>query len=218
LHAVREREQGEKAMRFPAILALALSASLANMAPGRAQPAFNPDPAAIRPGTYEVDPSHAKVTWTVSHFGLSLYRGQLTDLTGKLSIDPKEPERAVLQVTIPMDKGGTFHEGLDAHLRTADFFDVPNHPEARFSSSRVERLDERRARVTGDLTLRGVTKPVAFIGTFNAAGVHPVTKRYTIGFDGQTTIRRSEFGVSYAVPAVGDEVRLDLAVEFQILE
>ncbi|MBD0270898.1 MAG: YceI family protein [Acetobacteraceae bacterium] len=207
-------------MKMGPIVGLALSAVVAGSAPGRGEPprGFDADPAAVRAGTYQLDAAHGKITWAVSHFGLSWYRGQFVDLSGRLTIDPGQPERATLQVSVPLDKAGTFHEGLDAHLRNADFFDVPNHPTATFRSTRIERLDERRARVTGDLTLRGVTKPVAFVGTFNAAGVHPVTKRYTIGFGGEATVKRSEFGMAFAVPAVGDEVRLDLDVEFQLLE
>ena len=205
-------------MRTTGILGLAFAAFLIAIPPGQGEEArrFNPDPAALRAGAYELDPSHSKITWTTSHFGLSRYRGQFAGLSGRLRIDPEDPERAVLQVVVPIDGVGTFHPGLDAHLRTADFFDLPNHPTATFASTRIERLGERQARVTGDLTLRGVTRSVAFLGTFNTAGIHPVTSRYTIGFDGEAVIRRSEFGMTYAVPAIGDEVRLDLEAEFQI--
>jgi polyisoprenoid-binding protein YceI len=207
-------------MRLSAVFGLALSVLVAGVVPGRSEPprGFSADPAAVRAGTYQLDAAHGKITWTASHFGMSLYRGQFVDLSGRLSLDPERPERAALQVSIPLDKVGTFHEGLDAHLRNADFFDVPNHPTATFTSTRIERIGERQARVTGDLTLRGMTKPVTFVGTFNAAGIHPVTKRYTIGFGGEATIKRSEFGIVFAVPAIGDDVRLDLDVEFQHLE
>jgi polyisoprenoid-binding protein YceI len=181
------------------------------------QPKFDPDPSGIRPGIYELDPAHSKITWTTSHFGMSHYRGQFVALTGRLTLDPKEPERANLQVVVPMDKVGTFDPELDKRLHT-DFFDVARHPTASFTSTRVERLGQRQARVTGDLTLRGVTKPVTFTVTFNAAGIHPVTKRYTIGFDGETTIKRSEFGVTALVPAIGDDVKLDIEAECRILE
>jgi polyisoprenoid-binding protein YceI len=207
-------------MKLSAIIALAFSALVVGAAPGRGEPprGFDADPSAVRAGTYRLDADHGKVTWTVSHFGLSWYRGQFVDLSGRLNVDPGAPERATLEVSIPLDKVGTFHAGLDAHLRNADFFDVPNHPTATFRSTRVERLGERQARVTGDFTLRGVTRPVAFVGTFNAAGVHPITKRYTIGFGGEATVKRTDFGVAYGVPAIGDEVRLDLDVEFQLQE
>ena len=207
-------------MRLSAVFGLALTALVAGVAAGRSEPprGFDANPAAVRAGTYRLDAANGKITWTVSHFGLSLYRGQFVELSGRLSLDPERPERAALEVSVPLDKVGTFHEGLDAHLRNADFFDVPNHPTATFASTRVERLGERQARVTGDLTLRGVTRPVSFVGTFNAAGMHPITKRYTVGFGGEATVKRSHFGIAFAVPAIGDDVRLDLDVEFQLLE
>jgi polyisoprenoid-binding protein YceI len=207
-------------MRLSAVFGPALSALVAGVAPGRGEPprGFSADPAVVRAGTYRLDAAHGKITWTVSHFGMSLYRGQFVDLSGRLILDPERPERAMLRVSVPLDKVGIFHEGLDAHLRNADFFDVPNHPTATFASTRVERTGERQARVTGDPTLRGVTKPVTFVGTFNAAGVHPITKRHTVGFGGEATVKRPDFGMVFAVPAIGDDVRLDLDVEFQLLE
>ncbi|MFZ6762957.1 YceI family protein [Pseudoroseomonas sp. WGS1072] len=190
------------------------------LSPVAAQPAapFNRDPAAVRAGTYVLDSDHGKITWTVEHFGLSRYSGQLTEVRGELTLDPAALERSSLRVTIPMGKGGTLHEGLDHHLRSADFFDVERHPEARFVSTRIERTGERTARITGDLTLRGVTRPVSFEAVFNAAGVHPVSQRYTIGFDGRATLQRSQFGVDYVIPAVSDTVELHLEGEFQIVE
>lgn len=207
-------------MRLAAVFGLALSALVAGtaLAQNESGSAFSPNPAAVRAGTYRLDPAHGKITWTVSHFGLSWYRGQFAELSGRLRIDPNAPERTALQVTVPLNKVGTLDAELDAHLLNADFFDVANHPTATFTSTRVERVGERQVRVVGDLALRGVTKPVAFVGTFKAAGVHPLTKRYTVGFAGEAIVKRSEFGVNYALPAVGDEVRLDLDVEFQLLE
>jgi polyisoprenoid-binding protein YceI len=141
---------------------------------------FNPDPSAVHAGNYELDPLHSKITWTTSHFGLSRYNGQLADVTGRLNIDPKQPERTTLQVTLPMDKGGTFQSNLDERLRT-EFFDIGTYPTATFSSTRIAPAGERQVRVTGNLTLKGTTKPVTFDATFNAAGIHPVSKRHTIG-------------------------------------
>ena len=202
------------------LLLAALAASPLALSPLVAQPAasFNRDPAAVRAGTYVLDSDHGKITWTVDHFGLSRYSGQLTEVRGELTLDPAALERSSLRVTIPMGKGGTLHEGLDHHLRGADFFDVERHPEARFVSTRIERTGERTARITGDLTLRGVTRPVSFEAVFNAAGVHPVSQRYTIGFDGRATLQRSQFGIDYVIPAVSDAVELHLEGEFQIVE
>jgi polyisoprenoid-binding protein YceI len=207
-------------MKRAASVGWVLAAFSLPAASGRAQPppAFNSDPAAVRPGTYALDPAHGKITWSVTHFGLSRYQGQFVGLSGRLTLDPQAPERSSLEVAVPLAKVGTLDAALDAHLLNADFFDVPNHPTATFTATRIERLGERQARIAGDLSLRGVTRPVAFVGTFNTAGVQPVSKRYTLGFDGEATVRRSEFGIDYGLPAVGDEVRLALEAEFQLVE
>jgi polyisoprenoid-binding protein YceI len=196
-------------------VAMMLSSFVVGIAYG--QPAFNPDPSAVHPGTYELDPAHSRITWTTSHTaGLSHYSGLFIQLDGRLTIDPKQPETAALQVAVSMDKGGTFDSALDERLHK-DFFDVAKHSTAKFVSTRIERRGERQALVTGDLTLKGVTKQITFTGTFNTAGIHPVNKRYTIGFDGETTIRRSDFGIT-AFPSIGNEVHLAIEVEFRIVD
>lgn len=205
-------------VRNTLLAGLMLAALSALPVAAQPQSPFNPDPMALRAGTYTLDPAHGKITWSVMHLGLSRYQGQIAGVKGELQLDPKAPEKSTLLVTIPMDGGGTFDSELDAHLRSADFFEVAKYPTATFTATRIERTGERGARVTGDLTLRGLTRPVTFEAVFNTAGIHPVTKRYTAGFDGTTTIRRSEFGMSYMVPGVSDEVRLHLAGEFQLSE
>ena len=137
---------------------------------------------------------------------------------GELELDPKDPSRSRLTVRIGTASIDALHERLNAHLRGADFLDTARFPTATFVSTAVERTSPTTARVTGDLTLRGVTKPVAFDAIFNQAGSHPVDKRYTVGFDGRTVIKRSEFGISAFLPALGDEVTLRLEGEFKAAE
>ena len=174
------------------------------------------NPSTVRAGSYELDPLHSRVTWTTNHRGFSNYSGLLADLTGRMTLNPAEPDRTSLTVTIPMDRGGTFQSNLDGVLQST-FFESGRYPTATFASTRVERINERQARVTGDLTLKGATNTVTFVGTFNGAGVHPDSKRYIIGFNGDTTIRRSAFGIT-AAPVIGDEVRLSLEAEFFAVE
>jgi polyisoprenoid-binding protein YceI len=154
---------------------------------------------------------------TTSHFGLSRYSGQLVELRGRLNVDTSDPTRSFLAVTIPMDKGGVFQANLDKRLLT-EFFDTANHPASTFTSTAVERIGDRQVKIIGDLTLKGVTKPVTFTGVFNGSGIHPVSKKFTIGFNGETTIKRSEFGVTALIPAIGDDVRLLLEAEFALPE
>lgn len=172
-------------------------------------------PAQAKAGAYTLDADHSKVTWSVNHLGFSTYVGQFHGVTGALKIDPANLAAAELQVTIDTNLVGTFSSGLDAHLKTADFLDTAKFPTATFKSTKVVRTGDRTADVTGALTLHGVTKPVVVHATFNQAGVNGVDKQYSLGFDGKAVIKRSEFGIATYIPAVSDEVTLQLAAEFK---
>lgn len=174
------------------------------------------DIAAIPAGTYVLDADHGKISWSVSHLGFSTYRGQFPALEATLTLDPARPEDAKVSATIDLTRQGTLNDALDAHLKTADFFDVANHPQARFVTDRVTILDADSAVVDGQLTLRGVTRPVRFAAEFNKAGVNPLDKRFSLGFDGYAAVRRSDFGVDYALPMVSDTVNLHLEGEFKL--
>lgn len=196
-------------------LIAATLAMAAIAAPAVAQPSpFTANPAEVQSGRYTLDPAHGKITWSVSHMGFSTYVGQFHDVAATLVLDVKNPAASTLDATIGIKSAGTFSQGLDQHLQTADFFDAANHPTARFTATRITLVDARNARIDGQLTLRGVTRPVTMTARFNQAGVSPVNKRYTIGFDGEATIKRSEFGVNYGLPFVSDAVTLKLEAEF----
>lgn len=172
------------------------------------------NPHQVAPGTYEADPGHTRITWSVKHLGFSTYSGILPAITGTLSLDPKAPDASHVEVTIPVDKLGTLDPVLDGHLRAGDFFDVANFPTATFKSTRIEAKGDE-ARITGQLTLRGVTKPVTLEAEFNKAGIAPTDKTYTVGFDAKAKIRRSDFGMTAFLPMVGDEVELRIKAEFK---
>ena len=172
----------------------------------------------IPAGTYVLDPAHGKITWSVSHMGFSTYTGQFAGVTATMELDPASPETSELEAAIDVNSVGTLNEALDNHLKTPDFFDVANFPQASFTASSIELTDADSAIVSGDLTLRGVTKPVSFTADFNKAGVNPLDNKFSLGFDGYTTIQRSEFGVSYGVPMISDEVELHLEAEFKLAE
>jgi polyisoprenoid-binding protein YceI len=199
-----------RALAFSAAAALLVSFSAV-----QAQDAFNRNPAEVRAGVYTLDPAHSKITWSVSHLGFSTYVGQFAGANGTLTLDPKNPAASKLEVKVNTADVGTLHPQLDAHLKTADFLDVAKHPTATFKANRVTVTGERTADIAGELTLRGVTKPVTIKAVFNQSGVNPLDKTYSLGFDGEAKIRRSDFGVSYAVPAVSDEVVLKLEAEFK---
>jgi len=172
-------------------------------------------PAEVRAGVYNLDSDHGKITWSVGHLGFSTYYGQFVNVQATLNLDPANPSASTLTATIPLTDVAPNSDGLKAHLQTPDFFDTANHPTATFRSTRIviDPSDPTEADVHGELTLRGVTKPVVMEVEFNQAGPS-MGGVYKVGFDGEATIRRSEFGVNFALPAVSDEVKLHIEGEF----
>ncbi|GJD57255.1 YceI family protein [Methylobacterium dankookense] len=199
--------------RTPILLALGLLLA----APAAAQNADGPttDPTQVRPGAYVLDSAHGKITWSLSHLGYSTYYGQITDVTGQATLDPKAPANSRLSVSVGIDSVSGLNPKLDAHLKTPDFFDTQKFPTATFTATAVEPTSPTTARILGDLTLKGVTKPIALDATFNQAGISPVDKKYTVGFDGRAVIKRSDFGINAFLPILGDEVTLRLEGEFK---
>lgn len=174
---------------------------------------LHPGPAAAQQERYVFDPAHTNILFFVSHLGFSRMQGEFHEFDGAFVFDRSDPARSSVEVTIWTASVDTDHDGLNEHLRAADFFSVEEHPTMTFASNRIERTGDHTARITGDLTLLGVTKPVTLDVTFNKAGVHPVSGKYVAGFSGRTTIKRSDFGMTYGVPGVGDEVEIMLEVE-----
>lgn len=203
-------------MRLVSRTVIAAAASLSLLAGGAAvaQAVLTQNPAEVRAGTYKLDPAHGKVTWSVDHMGFSTYVGQFVNARAELTLDPANPSASRLTATIPLTEVDTNSDGLDAHLQTADFFDTANHPVATFVSRSVtvDAEDSSEAVVVGDLTLRGVTRPVTMAVEFNQAG--DSMGAYKAGFDGEATIRRSDFGINYGVPVLGDDVTLHIEGEF----
>ena len=208
------------------IVAAALIVGLVSPAfPASAQRAAPPaqtdttsDPGRVKPGEYVIDSDHSKITWAVSHLGFSMYRGQITGVTGTMRIDPTTPGTTALTVSIPLRNVTSLNKELDDQLAGKDWFNVAEFPNATFQASRVEVTGLRKARILGDLTLKGVTRRIVIEARFNAAGTHPVDNRYTVGFDGRTKFKRSDFGLSTFVPAISDEVILQLEAEFKAVQ
>ena len=166
----------------------------------------------ITAGQYAVDPSHSQVTFTVNHLGFSTYRGTFGEVTGSMAIDPKMPAKAKVVIDIPMKGLVTTVPKLTEHLLAPDFFDAAKYPTARFVATSV-RPSGKRAKIAGNLTIKGVTKPVVLDAAFVGAGT--MMGKRTVGFDATTTIRRSDFGVSYGIPLVPDAVPLQISVAFE---
>ena len=205
-----------------AALALAVVAVPVVIAQNAPQVPGAPDKARVAAGSYAADAGHTMVVWEVDHFGFSNYTGIFGDVTGTLVIDPANPAASKVDVTIPVAKVTTASSGLTGHLLRAgkdggkpDFFG-PAPADAKFVSTRVVLDDDGdEARVTGNLTLGGVTKPVTLDVDFHGAGTNPYNKKATIGFEAEGKIRRSDFGIAYGIPAVSDEVELEIHAAFE---
>lgn len=204
-------------MRFAAIafVALASTALIAQQAPKG--PPGSHDPAAVAAGSYAVDPNHTLIEWTVDHLGFTPYFGLFGQTTGTLTLDPARPNEAKVDVTIPVSKVLTTNPALTAHLlrapkegAKADFFG-PSPADAHFVSTKVTTNGES-AKIEGNLTLNGVTKPVTLDAKFYGAG--KMGGKDNVGFTAMTTLRRSEFGVAYGIPMVSDEVKLKISAAF----
>ncbi|WP_086607444.1 YceI family protein [Erythrobacter donghaensis] len=198
-----------------------IAAAPAIFAQGAPQVPGAADPSRVTGGTYTADPSHSLIAFEVNHFGFNDYYGLFGDVAGTLKLDPANIAAAKVDVTIPVASVTTASKGLTDHLLRPgkdggkpDFFGPAPAP-ARFVSTSVERTGDMTANITGNLTLNGVTKPVTFEAEFTGAGANPFNKKETVGFEAETSIKRSDFGVNYGIPMVSDEVELDISVAFE---
>lgn len=170
-------------------------------------------------GTWELDPSHTRVGFRVAHMMVSSVEGNFPDVTGKLAMDDGKPSTAEVTVEVQMSTVDTHNDQRDEHLRTSDFLDVENHPTMTFTSTSLKTKRDGFA-LTGDLTIRGVTKEVTFTGSGLDRIVVDPWGNERVGARATTTIDRQEFGVSWnqALEAggllVGDELDLRIDVEF----
>lgn len=174
-------------------------------------------------GTYKLDKHHASLTFTVSHLGFSNYTAQFTVFDATLELDPKNPASAKLEATIDptsLDLPSP-PDGFKDELTGPNWLDAAKFPQMTFKSTSVEPTGDKTAKVTGDFTLHGVTKPVTLEVMFNGgypglAGIDPNAR---IGFSAKGVLKRSEFGIAYGVPAPGttmgvsDEVQIAIEAE-----
>ncbi len=164
--------------------------------------------------TYTLDPGHTQVDFRWSHMGFSTPAAAIHVTDGVLKFDPDAPTRASVALTMPINTIDTRVPDLDKHLMSADFFDAAKYPTASFKSTKVEREGNgNKYKIHGNLTIKGVTKPVVLDATLNHAGEHPMMKVPAVGFDATTQIKRSDFGIAAFVPAVSDNIDIRITTE-----
>ncbi|HEX5615529.1 MAG TPA: YceI family protein [Acidimicrobiia bacterium] len=168
-------------------------------------------------GSYTIDPTHSRIGFVARHAMVTKVRGSFNDFAGAGYFDADDPAASSVELTIQAASIDSRNADRDAHLRSNDFFDMEHHPEIRFSSTAIEALDAQSYRVTGDLTIKGVTKPVAIDFAFTGTAVDPYGNQ-RVGFEGTTTVNRKEWGVSWnaALDAGGVLVSEKVALEFEI--
>ncbi len=168
-------------------------------------------------GRYRIDPIHSRIGFVARHAMVTKVRGSFHEFDGSGFFDADDPTRSTIELTIDAKSIDTGNADRDSHLRSNDFFDMDSHPTIHFKSTKVEPVGEDRFRVTGDLTIRGVTKPVTV--DFTLTG--PVTDTFgnqRIGLEGTTKINRKDWGVSWNAPLeaggllVSDEITLEFDV------
>ena len=191
---------------FAAAFALSLLASPAFAADDMPKPSTSL--AGVPGGRYDIDPGHTSVTFSLNHLGFSNYVGRFNKVEGMLMYDMADPLKSAVKVTVDIASIDTNHDVLEEKLKGEHWFDAAKFPTASFTSTKVEKLSDSKAKVTGDLSLHGVTRPVVMDVTFNGTAINPFAKGQTMGFSAMTKIKRSDFGIDSYVPAVGSEERL----------
>jgi len=162
---------------------------------------------------YTFDTVHTQILFFVSHIGFSVSEGEFIDFGGHYNIDREHPENSSVEVIIDTSSIDMDDEKWDDHMKNKDFFNVEKFPEMTFKSTAVKVTGENTAEVIGDLTLLGVTKPVTLNVTHNKTDFHPYSGKMVSGFSATAQLKRSEFGMTYGLPGVGDDVEIRIEVE-----
>ena len=165
------------------------------------------------PVTYKLDPKHTNVLATWNHFGFSNPSLNFGQADGTLVYDAVNVSNSSVQVTLPFTGVSALADQFYDHLAGDKWFDAAKYPNASFKSTKVEAAGEGKLKVTGDLTVKDITKPVVLDVHLNKVGEHPMAKVPAIGFDATATVKRSDFGVGAYAPMVSDEVTLRITTE-----
>lgn len=162
---------------------------------------------------YTFDKAHTQILFFVDHLGFSKSQGEFLDFDGFFNFDLEHPEKSNVDISINVPGLDMDDEKWNAHMQSADFFDAEKFPTMTFKSTEIEVTGKKTANITGDLTLLGVTKPVTLVAKHNKSDKHAFSGKYVSGFSATTAIKRSEFGMEYGLPMVGDDVEIRIEVE-----
>ncbi|SFD46091.1 Polyisoprenoid-binding protein YceI [Lentibacillus persicus] len=173
---------------------------------------------------FNVDTVHSEIGFSVKHMMISKAKGHFNDFDAVIEVDPENLEDSNVEATIDVSSIDTKNNDRDDHLRSGDFFDVENHPKATFVANDVKKKSDNNYDVTGDLTLKGTTKPVTFDVVFEGQSKDPMSGNIAAGFSGSTKINRKDFGLTWNAALetggvlVGEEVTINFEIEAQKAE
>ena len=195
-----------------AFFALALAAATPALAQMPKEVPGKPDVRLALPGHYTVESKHTQIRFTVMHMGFSPYSGMFSDASGSLDLNPARPAETRLSISVPTASAWTPVQKLTDELRSPMFFDPAKYPAMTFVSDRVT-IRGQRATIVGKLTMHGVTRPLTLDASFVGAGT--IMGKRNVGFTATGTLKRSEYGVTAALPLVSDEVKIEISAAFE---
>jgi len=176
--------------------------------------AFGATGAFAAPEAYTLDPSHSQVVFSYNHLGFSTTYGMFSGFEGEIMFDAENPAASSVNVSMPVMSMFTGWEKREEHFMSDDFFGASEGDMVTFTSTGIEVTGDDAAKITGDLTMNGVTKSVVLDTTLNQkADAHPMNNKPWLGFDATTTLLRSDFGVDKFAPYVSDEVEVKISIE-----
>jgi polyisoprenoid-binding protein YceI len=168
--------------------------------------------------SWKIDAAHTLVEFSVKHMMLSTVRGRFNNFSGTLNLDEQHPERSFIEGAVEAASIDTREPNRDGHLRSADFFDIEKYPMIKFRSTRIEKVGPDQFKVTGDLTIKKVTRPITFDVTSLGQGKDPFGNTHW-GFSAKTTLNRKDFDLNWNVALetggwlVGDEIKINIELE-----
>ncbi|MCG9272843.1 YceI family protein [Acinetobacter baumannii] len=165
------------------------------------------------PMDYKIDPTHTATVFSWNHFGFSTPSANFSDIQGVIKVDNAKPANSSVNVTIPLSSVNTNVPALDKEFQEEAWFNAAKYPNITFKSTKVETKDKKHFKITGDLTVKGITKPVVLDAVLNKQGEHPMAKVAAIGFNATTSFNRSDFGLGNYVPNVGDKITVNITTE-----
>lgn len=169
----------------------------------------------LEKGSYKLDQTHVTVLFKINHMGLSTFVGRFNKVDASLEFDPQNIAAAKLSAIIDIASIDVNNHDLEETLRGSSWFNAEKYPQAFFKTTSVKVIDESTAEFSGDLLLHGVTAPISLKIHFNGGGNNMLTGFYTLGFSAFASFKRSTFGVDYLVPAIADQVDIEVFAEFQ---